>query len=248
MSRSNPTTAHSPATRFFEWAAEKGVLQHYDKETKENVTVKLPFSFLILDEVSQVGGGVKVQGKYEGYWSNAVKNLNTQIITVKSKQGIVAQGLYAELKERKGLHYVKGLYIAFYDENKELQIGYLKFKGSSLGAWFEFTKSHRDLYKGAFTIRSKSEIINGDKGDYYTPVFVHKADVSEEADEAAKELDVIVQEYFTRYFAHQGSELEAEYTGNGQTMAATVGGRADPQAPGFNPSEVEDDEEDSIPF
>jgi hypothetical protein len=244
MSRSNPTTFNSPATRFFEWAAEKGVLQYYDKETKENVAVKLPFSFLILDEVSQVGGGVKVNGKYEGYWSNAVKNLNTQIITVKSKQGIVAQGLYAALKERKGLHYIKGLYIAFYDDDKTLQIGFLKFKGSSLGAWFEFTKTHRDLYKGAFTIKSASEVIEGDKGDYYTPVFAHKADISDEADEAAKALDAIVQEYLTGYFAHKGAEEEVEFAGP-QAMAATVGGRMDAQS-GYNPSEPDDD--DDIPF
>jgi hypothetical protein len=98
MSRSNPTNFSSPASRFFDWAAERGELQFYDKEAKQNVTVKLPFSFLVLDEVSQVGGGVKINGKYEGYWSNAVKDLNSQIITVKSKQGIVAQGLYSELK------------------------------------------------------------------------------------------------------------------------------------------------------
>jgi hypothetical protein len=245
MSRSNPTNFSSPATRFFEWAAERGELQFYDKEAKQNVTVKLPFSFLVLDEVSQVGGGVKINGKYEGYWSNAVKDLNSQIITVKSKQGIVAQGLYSELKERKGLHYVKGLYIAFYDEDKTLQIGYLKFKGSSLGAWFEFIKAHRDIYKGAFTIKSKSEVIEGDKGDYYTPIFTHKAEISEEADEAAKELDKVVQEYFAGYFAHKATDDEVEYSG--KAAAATVGGPHDPQAPvGFNPSE--DVEDDDIPF
>jgi hypothetical protein len=244
MSRSNPTNFSSPASRFFDWAAERGELQFYDKEAKQNVTVKLPFSFLVLDEVSQVGGGVKINGKYEGYWSNAVKDLNSQIITVKSKQGIVAQGLYSELKERKGLHYVKGLYIAFYDENKTLQIGFLKFKGSSLGAWFEFIKAHRDIYKGAFTIKSKSEVIEGDKGDYYTPIFSHKADISDESDEAAKELDKVVQEYFAGYFAHKVADDEVEYSGK----AMAVGGRNDPQAPigGFNPAE--DDEEDDIPF
>jgi hypothetical protein len=243
MSRSNPTSVSSPATRFFEWAAEKGELRYYDKEKSENVTVKLPFSFLVLDEVSQVGGGVKVNGKYEGYWSNAVKNLNAQIITVRSKAGVVAQGLYSELKERKGLHYVKGLYIAFYDENKTLQIGYLKFKGSSLSAWFDYIKAHRNIYQGAFTIKSKSDVIEGDKGDYYQPVFAHKADISEESDLAAKELDKTVQDYLTAYFAHKGDETEEvvpETTG----VAVAVGGRFDAQA-GFNPSE---EDPDDIPF
>lgn len=250
MSRSIPTTTSSPAVRFFDWSASKGELQYYDKDLKENVEVKLPFSFLILDEVSQVGGGTKIGGKYEGYWSNAVKDLNSQIITVKSKQGIVAQGLYAELKERKGLHYVKGLYIAFYGDDKTLQIGFLKFKGSSLGAWFEFTKSHRDLYKGAFTIKSKSEVIEGEKGDYYTPVFAHKPEVSDETENVAKMLDATVQEYFTRYFSHKATDEEAEFSGT-QTMAAAVGSHGDPQAPvgGFNPAQDQDDDGlDQIPF
>jgi hypothetical protein len=222
VSRSNPETASNPATRYFEWAAEKGELHYYDKEAKTNVSVNLPFTFLVLDQVSQIGGGVKVNGKYEGYWSNAVKNLKTQTITVRSKGGIVAQGLYADLKERKGLHYVKGLYIAFYDDEKQLQIGYLKLKGSSLGAWFDFTKATPNLYQGAVTIRSRSDVIAGDKGDYYTPVFAYKADVSDETEEAAKELDRVVQEYFKAYFAQPEEE---------EVKATAVGGKYDAQRP-----------------
>lgn len=252
MSRSEPTGAASPATRFLEWKAEKGELQYYDKDKKENVPVKLPFSFLVLDEVSQIGGGTKVNGKFEGYWSNAVKNLNTQIITVKSKAGVVAQGLYADLKERKGLHYVKGLYIGFHDENRTLQIGFIKFKGSSLGAWFEFTKSHRDIYKGAFTIKSRSEVIHGDKGDYYTPVFVYKPDVSEETEAAAIELDKTVQAYLKAYFAHKGVEdEEPEFSGEPKTadvMRERVAAAAPASGGGFNPATDEDIYEDTIPF
>lgn len=243
MSRSNPTTATSPATRFFEWAAEKGELQYYDKETKENVTVKLPFSFMVLDEVSQVGGGIKVNGKFDGYWSNMVKNLNTQIITVRSKSGVVAQGLYSELKERKGLHYVKGLFIAFYDNSKTLQIGYVKFKGSSLSAWFDFTKTVRNIYQGAITIKRKSDVVHGDKGDYYTPVFVHKADITDESDAAAKSLDAAVQEYLTAYFAHKGEEVEATTE---TEKAVAVGGQFDAQAP--LTQEQVNDTDDDLPF
>jgi hypothetical protein len=245
MSRSNPTTAANPAQRFFEWKAEKGELQYYDKERKENISVKLPFSFLILDEVSQVGGGIKINGKYEGYWSNAVKNLNTQIITVKSKGGVVAQGLYAELKERKGLHYEKGLYIAFYGDDKSLQMGFLKFKGSSLGAWFEFTKAHRDLCKGAFTIKSRSDVIEGDKGDYYTPVFVHKPDISEESDQAAIELDKQLQEYLTAYFAHKGVEEEPAQEAQ---FAAAVGSPTPTHTGGYQVGGSDEAEDDEIPF
>jgi hypothetical protein len=233
MSRSNPNTAANPATRFFEWKAERGELQYYDKEKKENVSVKLPFSFLILDELSQVGGGTKATGKYEGYWSNAVKNLNTQIITVKAKNGIVAQGFYADLKERKGLHYEKVLYIGFYGDDKELKIGCLTLKGSSLGAWFEFTKAHRNLYAGAFGIKSRSEKIAGEKSDYYTPMFHHISEISEKSEEAAKELDRQLQEYLKGYFALSGAMEEAveeervQFAASASAAPAYTGGYVD---------------------
>lgn len=213
MSRSNRTDLPNPAQKYFDWSAEKGRLQYYDKDAKENVTVKLPFSFMILDEVSQIGGGTKRNGAFEGFWSNAVKNLKTQEMVVKSKAGVEARGLYADLKDRKGFSYVKGLYIAFHEDD-ELQIGFIKFKGSSLGAWFEYTKAHRDIYAGAVAIKSKSEVVKGEKGDYYLPVFAHKAEISDESEAAAKMLDVSLQEYLTRYFAQQGTE-EVEYSGNG---------------------------------
>lgn len=240
MSRSNPTASNSPANRFFDWAAEKGNLQYYDKDSKENISVKLPFSFMVLDEVSQVGGGIKVNGKYEGYWSNAVKNLDTQIITVKSKQGIVAQGLYSSLKDRKGLNYVKGLYIAYHGENG-LEIGFIKFKGSSLGAWFDFTKEIKNIYRGAITIKSRSDVINGDKGDYYTPVFAHKAEISEDSEAAAVGLDEQVQEYLKAYFSNKGTETEFAEPGTKAMAANSSHFEAPAQA-------TYADDDDDIPF
>lgn len=256
MSRINPNgNASNPAVKYFDWSAEQGCLRYYDKEKQENVCVDIPFPFLILDEVSQVGGGTKINGKYEGYWSNAVKNLNTQIITVKSRAGIVAQGLYADLKERKGLHYVKGLYVAFYDENKQLQIGYIKFKGSALGTWFEFTKTHRNLYTGAFVIKGR-ELQNGEKGDYYTPVFAFKSEVKEETDTTAGELQKELQEYFKTYFAAaaDSDDVQPTHSGYEAPEGAFAAKRenalaASASAPvGFDPSSGPDDYDDEIPF
>lgn len=215
MSRSNRTDLPNPAKQFFEWKAEKGQLQYYDKEAKENVTVKLPFVFMILDEVSQIGGGTKRNGVFEGFWSNAVKNLATQEFVVKSKAGVEGRGLYADLKDKKGFNFVKGLYIAYPNADKELQIGFIKFRGSSLGAWFDYTKAHRDIYAGGVVIKSKSDVVKGDKGDYYLPVFVHKPEVSEDSEIASQALDVELQEFLQRYFAQQGIDQEERlYSGN----------------------------------
>lgn len=214
MSRSNQTDLINPAVRYFDWSGKTGAVNYYDKEKEERVNVKLPFKFLILDRVSQITGGMKRNGKYEGFWSNAVKNLKTQPFTVRSKQGVEAQGFYSQIKDTRGVKFMTGLYIAFYDSDKNLQIGYLKIKGAALNAWINFTKSHKNIYEGAFAVKERSdELTNGDT-TYFEPIFEHNSKVSDEADEMAKELDVHLQEYLTAYFAQQGlAQVEAEYSG-----------------------------------
>lgn len=236
MSRSNPTTAANPATRFFEWAAEKGELSYWDKATEQRIAVKMPFAFMVLDEVSQVGGGREVGDKWESYWSNAVKDINTQIITVRNKQGIIDSGLYKDtFKDKKGFHYIKGLYIAYHGDGGELEIGFLKLKTTSLSAWFEFTKQHRDIYKGAFIIRGKSEPIQSKKSIYHVPVFGFKADISPESHEQAVKLDLELQEYFKQYFANSPS---AAVDGNGHGDEPTHTGAAAASASAFAPPRV----------
>jgi hypothetical protein len=51
---SQPTT--NPATKFFEWKSNEKTFAYYDKETKTNVSVELPFKFLVLDELHTVKG------------------------------------------------------------------------------------------------------------------------------------------------------------------------------------------------
>lgn len=224
MSRSNQTELINPAQRFFEWSGGEGEVRYFDKtlgEKGENVTIDLPFKFLVLDKVSQVTGGIDRDGHYVGFWSNAIKNTKTQKLIVRSKNGVEIQGYYGDIKNHPGVRFMTGLYIAFYDDDKNLQIGYLKIKGAALTAWIEFTKSHRNIYEGAFSIDGKTKQKKGST-TYYEPVFKHSANVSEEADNAAKELDVHLQEYLTAYFVQAGlAEVEREYTG--AAMVATNG-------------------------
>lgn len=255
MSRSNNTDLINPAQRFFEWSGSEGAVRYFDKslgEKGENVTVDLPFKFLVLDRVAQVTGGIDIDNGYVGFWSNAIRNLKTQRLTVRSKRGVEVEGFYEHIKGHPGVKFMTGLYIAFYDDDKQLQIGYLKLKGAALTAWIEFTKSHRDIYAGAFGIKGKNKKRKG-SNDYFEPVFEHFPKVSDEADEAAKELDRHLQEYLTAYFAQAGlAEAESEYTaGNGQTMAATAGTGYDdaPEMAPFVANEPPDEfYDDSVPF
>ncbi len=225
MSRSNNNELVNPAVKFFDWSGSTGNITFYDKELKENITVDLPFKFLILDRVSQITGGIDRDGSYSGFWSNAVRNLKIQSLTVRSKQGIEAQGLYEHIKGTPGVKYMTGLYVGFYGEDKTMQIGYLKIKGAALTAWIDFTKSHKDIYAGAFGITGAEKRKKGTTV-YYEPVFEHYATVAPESDEVAKMLDVQLQEYLTAYFAQAGiAEVEAEYSGSGNDEIHTSNGQ-----------------------
>jgi hypothetical protein len=249
MSRSEPVEhLQNPATRFFEIKGD-GKIYYYDKETKENVNVKAPFRFLVLDEVSQVGGGVKDRsGEYKGFWSNAVKN-SDDILTVRSGHNghtqIVAEGTWAEVKASLvGAKYVKGLYIGYYNDDKELSIGYLKLKGASLSAWFEFNKDRRRIDVGAFTVKGRSDELTNGNTVYYEPVFDWTDNVKEDTEEAAIALDVELQAYLKPYLAKGVTEAptleplpEPEYSGG------------DEYAPDTTQVAPDDDEDsDSIPF
>lgn len=225
MSRSNNTDLINPAQRFFSWSGSNGTVEYFDKslgEKGENVAVELPFKFLILDKVSQVTGGIDDNDGYIGFWSNAIRNTKTQQLVVRSKRGIEVQGYYDHIKGHPGVKFMTGLYIAYKDEEGLLQIGYLKIKGAALNAWIEFTRAHRNIYDGAFSITDKVKKKKG-SNNYFEPVFTFHSDVSEATDNIAKDLDRQLQEYLTAYFAQAGLvEVEREYSG--QAMAATANG------------------------
>ena len=97
MSLSNITESTNPCTRWLEWQGSEGKLKYWDREAKENVYVKLPFKFLVLDILSTVKGFD--DSSQMGYWANEIRDTRTDILTVRTKQGIRAQGLYADVKQ-----------------------------------------------------------------------------------------------------------------------------------------------------
>lgn len=246
MSRSEPVdTLQNPATRFFEIKGD-GYVYYYDKEAKENVKVKPPFRFLVLDDVMQVGGGLKDRsGEYRGYWSNAVKDTNA-ILTVKSGHNghsrVEATGTWSDIKASlNGAKYVKGLYIGYYNDEKELSIGYLRLKGAGLSAWFEFNKERRRIDVGAYTVKGRSDELTNGNTVYYEPVFEWTDKVKDETEEAAVSLDVELQAYLKPYFAKQmNHESELHYTTDEENERLAIS-EEEPIAP------VED-ENDDVPF
>lgn len=212
MSRSNNTEIINPATRYFEWSGGKktgGILSYWNKETQERVPVTLPFRFLVLDRVYQVGGGIGKGKDYQGFWSNAIRDSRTETFTVKYKNGVYAEGLWKEIKD-KHTSWVTGLYIAYYDDDKNLVIGYLKLEGAANSAWIDFTqKVQRDIYAGVFSV-VESEFVDGEI-EHYKPVYSWSDKITDETNEAAKRLDAeILQPYLTAYFGRdRATNLES---------------------------------------
>jgi len=202
MSRSNPNDngAPNPSTRWFEWTGEKGLVRYYDKEAKQNVEVGPDFTFLLLDELGCVRGWHDASDS--GIYSNEVKDTRQDVLVVKSfKGGPLAEGLYKDIKDRvnsMGGAFNANCYIAYKDEKRELQLGSIRFKGATLGAWMEFRKAHRaELFKSAVRITGYTE---GQKGRvvFRVPVFEIKA-ISEDTNKVATALDLQLQEYLVGY-------------------------------------------------
>ena len=192
MSRSNPT-AKSPVARYFTWKGADGEVVYYDKEKGKNIVVELPFTFLVLDELSTIGGFHKPSNS--GFRSNEVRDMREETLFVRNRNGVIAKGLYEGIKDEikaKGAKYAKSIYIAFKDDTKELVIGNIQVSGAALTAWIEFSKKF-NVEKVAVVIADKKAEKNG-SNDYFTPVFAGQ-DTSEATEKESQALDRELQNY-----------------------------------------------------
>lgn len=214
MSLSNPSEhVSNPATRWFEWNGEKGLVRYYDKDKKENVDVPLPFSFILLDRLGSVGGWHDASGS--AIYANEVKDTRQDALVVKAfKGGTLAEGLYKDIKDRVntvGGSFVVNCYIAYKNVDGTLSIGSIKFKGAALGAWMDFEKNHRhQLYDGTITILGFEE---GKKGRVvFRKPTLKISGVSPEAKREAIELDKSVQRFLTAYLKrNKRDQVEVAY-------------------------------------
>lgn len=216
MSRSNRVDAVNPANRFFKWKGGDGELVYFDKalgEHGEEVKVEMPFRFMVLDVLAGAAGGNTVNGQYQSYWSNAVRNTKKQQLIVRSKGGTVARGYYEDIKGKDGIKFQQLVYIAFREGDGPLQIGCLKLTGAALGAWFDFQKVQKDIYAGAISIDGKGEKEKNGATVFYRPVFSHISEVTPDSETQAVELDKHLQEYLEMYFSNAAiEEVEADHT------------------------------------
>jgi len=208
MSRSNNVELINSAQRFYEWQGSTGKLKYFDKskgEKGENVLVNLPFTFLVLDRLSSIKGFSDAD--QSGFWSNEIRDIKKDTLTVRTKKGIVATGLYSTLAPilNQGAQFNQSVYIAVKEE-KKITICNIAMTGSAIGAWIDLCKG-KNIYKYAITITSAKPMKKG-ATNYFIPVFKLNPNISEDTEGQCVLLDKHLQEYLTAYFARNKSEQQ----------------------------------------
>ena len=199
MSRSNPSPT-TPVRKYFAWAGATGALQHYDREAGKRITVKLPFRFMVLDELTTIGGFSDANNS--GIWSNEVRSVKDPLI-VRTSAGTLATGNYQTLKDQlkaQGGKYARSVYIAYQEadgDGAEWVIGNIKLVGAALGSWFDFHK-RANINEGGVSLTGSTEDKKG-SNTFHVPTF-EGVEVSAIENETAIELDKELQAYLKTYF------------------------------------------------
>lgn len=198
MSRSQPAL-QNPARYFMSWSGSRGQLEHYDKEKKVNIPVKFPFEFSVIDHLSTVTG--YSEQEKSGFWSNEVRSTTKETLTVRTKNGIQAQGIYADIKDTiksKGAKYAQSVYIV-HQVAGEYVLSNLQISGAALSPWIELSNMHKVEDSGKVILVDKQEDKKG-SNTYFVPIFDYDASTAEQ-DDAAFKADKELQIYLNHYLA-----------------------------------------------
>lgn len=193
MSLSQPKLKN-PCSKFIEFKAgsDMGHFQYWNKEKEENVILKFPITFIVLDELSTITGFN--DSTQSGIYSNEVHSLSNQVLSVRTfKGGIKFDGLYADIKPRiteLGGKFCKSVYVALINGD-DIELANLQLKGISFKAWMD--RKEGSCFK-------VSECIDGKKGNikYKIPVYA-ACDASKDLMDQARAMDEMLQMYLKAY-------------------------------------------------
>lgn len=225
----------NPATKFLEWKSNEKQFSFYDKQTKENISVELPLKFLFLEHYHTVKGWS--DSAESGIWSNEVFLTSKEPLTVKTKKGVLAEGLYKDIKptvNNAGGKYHRSIYVM-------LENGYIaniSLKGACIGGIKkekavskQDEQGYTDFYNNNITKTDMhwievKEAVGGKSGSvkYSIPKFEIGERITEDdnkkADAAAKELQSYMDNYFsdTKEEPRENSEVDKYLDGDNATI------------------------------
>lgn len=202
LSQDRPT---NPAKRFIK--VKSGALSYYDKEEGENVKVETPLEFIVLDQLATVKGWSDQDES--GFWSNEVRRVGQDQLTVRTKAGVKLSGIWRDIKGNSalaGAKYNSSVYIATVGRDG-MEINNLALTGAALNAWIEFTQKN-NVNQNKITLTEWKDAKKGSVS-YKVPVFVAEPMEDAQRDEAVI-LDKELQTYLNQYFDYVPEEEAVE--------------------------------------
>jgi len=223
MSTSNRKQAFAqpqsnPATKFLNWKSNDKCFSYYDKDKEENVSVPLPFKFLVLDELASVKGwSDSLTGTIV---SNEVKFISKEPMTVKCYHKNVkgekatteiAKGLYKDIKEKvnsAGAKYHKSIYVMLEDGT----LANIQLKGASVQKWGEFTQKTKNRLPEEWVVVEKA--VDGKKGavKFTTPDFKFLCSLNDDEMSLADDVFNVLEAYLKTYLAKSEPIVEVTET------------------------------------
>ena len=200
----------NPTTKYLEWKSNDKSFSYWDKATEKEVSLNLPFKFLLLDELHTVGGWNDASGSK--IFANEVKFIGKQEMTVKSfKGGVIAKGTYTDIKDKvknAGGHYLKSIYIMTEDGS----LCQIKLKGSAVQGWGDFTQANRDKLSSCWT--EINSAIDGKKGavTFSTPDFSVGSALNQEQEGLADNVFDSLESYLKAYLVKKEETEEKVLT------------------------------------
>jgi hypothetical protein len=128
----------NPTSKFLEWKSNNKSFSFYDKVNKQNVEVKLPLTFLVLEEYHTIKGFS--DSDQTGIYANEILQISAEEFEVKTFKGrVIAKGVYSDIKgavNAAGGNYHKSIYAV----TKEGDLINISFKGAAVSKYSQFTE------------------------------------------------------------------------------------------------------------
>lgn len=244
MSLSAPKL-QNPCRKFIEFKGDSGVFQYWDKAAEKNVQLKMPISFIVLDELCTVAGFCDSMGA--GIYSNEVKDLQSEVLNVrvfKTRHSLM--GKYTDIKDRIGSlggKFCKSVYAALIHEDGTLELVNFQLKGISFKSWLDKVV---DLSLNAVVIK---ECTDGKKGAVKYKIPIYEAlPVSRELMTKAIEMDKKLQEHLSTYLKNNAATFTEEPNQGVSGSPGSANHRGEPADFDQTAGTKKDDAEDDIAF
>lgn len=247
----NPTNQAdpNPAKIFIQWKSKNECFIYYSKEKKENVDLKLPFSFIPLYRCETLKGYNHKKGKT--FIANEVIKLNDSPVVLKSynnktkEKKVEASGMYPEFKDGldQAVKFTISMYAALKNKKGELSLVNVQLNGAGVHHWFDFENNNK-IWGKAIEVSDFTEEANGDV-DYKAPVFKTK-DITPEESARCRVLQKEIITYLEGYFAKNGNIPQNNPVNSSSSASSKESSNSSNSNPVFTGNDYGND--DDLPF